>query len=113
MKTSYFAKYRGPNGVSIALKTPPGFKGGFYPKLAPMPWILAEYKQTGDEQAFREAYEREVLQHVDPFTVWEDLKEKVLLCWEGPGKFCHRRLVAEWLENNLGCDFPGISIPEA
>jgi hypothetical protein len=29
-----------------------------------------------------------------------------LLCWEAPGKFCHRRLVAAWLEDALGIDVP-------
>lgn len=32
----------------------------------------------------------------------------VLLCWEGPGKFCHRHLVADWLRKNAGikiCEF--------
>jgi uncharacterized protein (DUF488 family) len=25
-----------------------------------------------------------------------------LLCYEKPGDFCHRHIVAEWLHNNLG-----------
>ena len=27
-------------------------------------------------------------------------RSPVLLCWEKPGDFCHRRHVAEWLEHN-------------
>jgi len=34
-----------------------------------------------------------------PKQVVEELQEgSVLLCYEGPGKFCHRHVVAEWLE---------------
>jgi hypothetical protein len=29
-----------------------------------------------------------------------------MLCWEAPGEFCHRRLVAEWLEGELGIQVP-------
>ena len=28
----------------------------------------------------------------------------VLLCWEAPGKFCHRHLVSSWLRSQLGID---------
>lgn len=31
-------------------------------------------------------------------------RDIVLLCWEPPGQFCHRVLVAEYLVNNLGLD---------
>ena len=31
-----------------------------------------------------------------------DVGETVLLCWEKPGDFCHRRLVADWLEKAIG-----------
>ncbi|EDP8947924.1 hypothetical protein IDN71_003483 [Salmonella enterica] len=28
--------------------------------------------------------------------------EPVLLCWEKPGEFCHRQLVARWFRRELG-----------
>ena len=34
-----------------------------------------------------------------------------MLCWEPPGKFCHRRLVAKWLEEHLGVDVPELREP--
>lgn len=34
--------------------------------------------------------------------MWKELDGSVLLCWEKSGAFCHRRLVAEWLEDAVG-----------
>jgi hypothetical protein len=36
--------------------------------------------------------------------------DAVLLCFEDPGKFCHRRLVAKWLEDNLEIEVPELRI---
>jgi len=39
---------------------------------------------------------------LDAKKVYEELGEdSILLCWEKSGDFCHRRLVAEWLEKEL------------
>ena len=55
-----------------------------------------------DEASYREAYQK-ILDGLDPQKVFEDLGEDaILLCWEAPGKFCRRRLVAAWLEEKLG-----------
>jgi DNA polymerase I-like protein with 3'-5' exonuclease and polymerase domains len=100
MHTSYFAKYRnGPNAVSIAFITPPGFTGRIYKKLAPPGWLL---RHKDNPEQYEHAYWFEVLDLLDPTEVYKELgPDAVLLCWEGPDKFCHRRLVAEWLENSL------------
>lgn len=107
MNTSYFAKYRGEKGICIAIKHPNGFKGYCYPDLFPKWSFLSKYKQDGDEESYTKAYYEEVLSKLNPNKVWQDLQNAVLLCWETPGKFCHRRLVAAWLEKELG-----VSIPE-
>jgi len=102
MNTSYFAKYKGSNGVSIALKAPYGFRGKSYKILAPTWSILSQYKKIGNVQIYTERYYKEVLDMLDPEKVYNDLKGRVLLCWERSDKFCHRHLVAEWIFNNLG-----------
>ncbi|MFW6377696.1 MAG: hypothetical protein ACOCZ5_03520 [bacterium] len=105
MNTSYFAKYKGNNGVSIALKSPYWFKGDEYKELAPTPQLLSEYKSgLVDENGYMMRYQWDVLDKLDPQKVYDDLKDKVLLCWEGKGKFCHRRLVANWIEHELGIE---------
>lgn len=114
MKTASFFTYTGPGRISIARfpprNTPAGFK--VYRKLAPGDWFnsveIAEYL---------ERFHAEILAPLDPQAVWDELHrlaaphEPVLLCWEKPPvaasevqghDFCHRRIVAEWLEERLG-----------
>jgi len=102
MKTSYFAKYKEEDGVSIAGKSPEWFTGKSYPALFPKWSFYSKYKIDGDEKAYEEEYRRQVLDKLNPVKVYEDLEHAVILCWEGSGKFCHRRLVAQWLYEKLG-----------
>jgi hypothetical protein len=91
--------------VSIALWAPRWYRGRRYPALAPRREMLKM-----DEASYRVEYQK-ILDSLDPRKVFEDLGEDaILLCWERPGKFCHRRLVAEWLEQNLGVTVPEIEV---
>jgi len=93
--------------VSIALYAPRGYpKVRRYPALAPTRQML----KMGEAE-YRAAYQ-EILDRLDPRKVYEDLGENsILICWEAPGKFCHRRLVAEWLEKHLGVTVPELRDP--
>ncbi len=109
MKTSYFSKYNGKNGISIALSSPSWFKGNSFKKLAPTWSILNEYKKTKNKERYIKRFKKEILSKLDPNEVFNSLGNKaVLLCWEKSGKFCHRRIVAEWLEDNLNIKVPEI-----
>ena len=100
--TSYFARYRGENGISISRSQP--MKGGqpYYPatsQLNPPAWLLKEYKlENLSEEEFEQHYRRLVLQGLNPHAYARKLQGKVLLCWEKPGDFCHRHIVADWLK---------------
>jgi hypothetical protein len=100
MHTSHFWRFYHESDlrlVSIALKSPEWFKGREYPALAPRLDMLPM-----EEEEYRPEYQA-ILDRLDPRQVYEDLRpESILLCWEPPGRFCHRRLVAEWLEKALG-----------
>ena len=107
MQTSNFAQTVKPqevdphNLVAICLYPPAWFKGRTYPALAPTKAMLKL-----DDGQYRQAFQ-EILDRLDPQKVYEDLgPDAILLCWEAPGKFCHRRLVAEWLEKHLGVTIP-------
>jgi uncharacterized protein (DUF488 family) len=66
-----------------------------------------------DEAAYAIEYLRDVLDKLDPAKVVEELGfDAVLLCWEAPGRFCHRRLVAAWLEEALGIEVPEYTRPK-
>jgi hypothetical protein len=84
------------NLVAICLYPPKWYKGRTYPALAPRREMLKM-----DEATYRVEYQK-ILDALDPRKVFEDLgPDAILLCWEAPGKFCHRRLVAGWLESHL------------
>jgi len=100
MFTSYFAKYKGENGVSIAGRAPKGFCGREFKTLAPKYWFFKRHKEDGDWDFYKEQYQKQVLGLLDPEEVAEELgPDAVLLCWESSGN-CHRHLVAEWLREN-------------
>jgi hypothetical protein len=108
MNTSYYAKRQTlVNPVSIAGKAPTWYKGRQYKKLAPKFWFFQKYKLDHDEVFYTKCFYDEVLCELDSKTVFEELGEDAtLLCWEKSGQFCHRRLVAEWLQNNLHIEVP-------
>ena len=100
MNTSYFAKYKGDKGVSISLTSIPNFQGEYYSDLCPSWSILNQYKKHHNEELYIIRYHQEILNKLDPFKVYNDLYDKTLLCWEKSGDFCHRRIVAEWIEKH-------------
>lgn len=94
---SFFTSAGLPGRISIARWAPKGFKE--LPKfsaLAPGSWF-----KTADRETYKRLY-AEQLAGLNPGSTWDTLHElagrhePILLCWEPPGRFCHRRLVAEW-----------------
>lgn len=106
MQTSNFSKSSlDPNAVSIALDPPFYYHGRCYPELAPPAHLLKSHHAHYDEKYYIEVYTREVLDKLDPQTVYDELgPDAILLCYENGTKFCHRFLVAEWLRKHLGID---------
>lgn len=98
-----------------------GFEGISYTKLAPKKefwkiWhdnigIISE--EENNEYYMREYY-KQVLSKLDVNTVYKELNEfgknVVLLCFEENNEFCHRQLVATWLERELSITVPEIAI---
>jgi uncharacterized protein (DUF488 family) len=104
MFTSNYSKNgTNPNAISIAGKCPVWYKGKEYKILAPKYWFFKKYKENGDKEFYIEQYYKEVLSNLDPKKVYEELgDDAILLCWESAKDFCHRHLIAEWLEKELG-----------
>ena len=120
MKTSYFGranskafKDRGLRFVSVARGNKYWY-GERYPDLFPT-WDMI--KMT-DEEEYEEAYRRQVLDKLDPVKVYEDLEDAVILCHESIDKiesgetFCHRHIIARWLEEELWLRGIDVEIPE-
>lgn len=103
MKTSNFRYYTGDNGVAICIYPPIDWCGLQFPALAPTREIFFAKKQGKiNEEEYEKRYREEVLSKLDPQKIYDIFKDNVLLCWENPGKFCHRRIVAQWLHETIG-----------
>jgi hypothetical protein len=101
--TSNFAKSGNhADAVAISRRVPRFYKGRRYLALAPRGWLL----KAKDPELFDREY-RKLLDSLDAKQVAEDLgPNAILLCWESFNVRCHRRLVAEWLEEKLGIVVP-------
>ena len=114
--TSYFAKLKSlPENIipiSICGKAPDWYKGLQYKKLAPKYGFFMEWKKNHDNDYYIKCFSEQVLDKLNALTVMRDLidlvnstedhigKEIALICYEKPSDFCHRHLVAEWLNSN-------------
>lgn len=106
--TSYFANLKNlPKDIvpiSICGKAPTGYNGLEYKKLAPKWWFFQEWKKNKDNDFYVKHFTEEVLNKLNAFDVVTDLfklaesTKIALVCYEKPGDFCHRHLVAEWIE---------------
>ena len=86
-----------------------GFKGDYYKELAPKYSWWQEWEELRDKVSFYEStifyinkYYETVLSKLDPKEVYDALDGRILLCFEDSDGFCHRHIVAEWLELCLG-----------
>lgn len=112
MYTGYFSKLKTYTSkdlipVSIALFTPKWYRGVTYLSLAPSYNLFKRYKY--DSISLNEYIIEYNLQisKLDPIKVRKDLmsisnnlEKIILLCYEKPTEFCHRKLAADWLCRN-------------
>ena len=114
MRTASFFTDPGPGHIRIARWAPRGTPAGFA-VYRPLNSTAPMLKR--DRAEYEPLYQA-ILARLDPRQVVEDLHrladphEPVLLCWERPPfsetVWCHRRLVAAWLERELGLIVPEI-----
>lgn len=126
--TSYFAKLKDLEKnniipISICGKAPDWYTGLQYKKVAPKWSFFKQWKENHDNDFYIEHFNKEVLNPLRQQDVLNDLflllpKETqqllsnfncpwyinpdvhiALICYEKPGDFCHRHLVADWLNN--------------
>lgn len=121
--TSYFAKIKKfPENVipvAICAKVPDWYTGLRYSKLAPKYDALMKYKVDHNEADYIKCFNSTTLADLDPSTVLGELQflldifygiklddvlfehpdwHVALVCYEKPSDFCHRHLVAKWLQ---------------
>lgn len=107
--TSYFGNVRKlPDGIvpiSIARQAKfwPGLK--FF-SLAPDSETLKMRKEEYTERFNKILSKLQVESVLEELIAISEGKDIALLCYEKPGDFCHRRLVAEWIEKETGMEVP-------
>jgi len=109
--TASWFTYFGPGRIGISRGSPRGVAGGYkmYRALAPTRDIL---QNENAQAAYRERFFAEVLDKLDPQDVLVELEKRsqdglaVMMCFEKPpfheNNWCHRRMVAEFLERETG-----------
>ena len=119
--TSYFANSKklaaaGVKVIGVALYPPKWFYGYTVRYVAPTPSILFAKGQTHEQ--YTERYKREVLARVNPQQLMAELQrigqgqDVALCCFEKPGDFCHRHILAEWLSEKTGEDIKEWGVPD-
>lgn len=117
--TSYFAKVRmlekhNIMPIGIALYPPKWFKGQSVKYVAPTYSIL---KQTANDEEYTKRYKAEILGVLNLDRFVNDLqrlsngKNVALCCFEKPSEFCHRQLLAQFM-NEHGYDVKEFMDPE-
>lgn len=117
--TSYFGNLHSlPNNIipiSICGKAPDWYNGLQYKKLAPKYDFFMKWKENHDNNYYIECFNEQVLNKLNATKVYDDFLHMCnifpteepnfcLICYEKPGDFCHRHLVAEWFkENGIDC----------
>lgn len=108
--TSYFANGAklqkvGITIIGIALYPPKWFCGPSIKYVSPS-WDILHNSKSEDEYVQR--FNSEILAHRDPKVFLSNIekmskgKDVALCCFEKPDEFCHRHLVAKWMNEQLG-----------
>ncbi len=111
--TSYFGRKKllersGIVPICIALWRPRWYEGISYLPVAPKAFMLRDANQT--QEQYIERYKRLVLGSLRVENVVRDIgilsggRDAALLCYEKPGEFCHRHLLAQWITEQSGLE---------
>ena len=112
--TGYYANLRkylagGCAAIGISVGTPSYLKGN--PVVSYMRWLGPTYDMLDieDEAEYTRQYRERILAKLDyrrqiakfhEIASAQDKSKVVLLCYEKPPKFCHRSLLAEWINSH-------------
>ena len=96
-----------------------GFKGKAIPELAPKRafWDIwhdniGKIPEEENNRFYIEQYYKQVLSKVDIEKLLEYEKDPILLCFEKGQDFCHRHVLAEYINLKYGIDVPDIKVDE-
>lgn len=109
--TSYFAKLKKlPDNIvpiSICGKAPEWYKGLQFKTLAPKYDFFMKWKENHDNDYYIKCFAEQITDKLNPHVIEAELytlsnrRDVALICYEKSSDFCHRHLVAKWL-NDFG-----------
>lgn len=110
--TSNYARHgNNHDAIAISLTVPEWYEGNRLEYLAPKSDMVGKIKK-GSENYNQRKYTREYIdllkaRNINPQRLVDSLPDgTILLCYESPGDFCHRRLLADWIERHTGVVIP-------
>jgi uncharacterized protein (DUF488 family) len=109
--TSYYAKKLPEDfiKVSISVSKPKSYRCKYLWKPAIPDWTLVDFIKKGliTENEYKVRYlqqieESEILTRAAFLRMFDNEdKNVVLLCWESPDSFCHRHILADYLNDHM------------
>lgn len=94
-----------------------GFEGKSIPQLAPKRkfWDIwhsriGKISEEENTRYYIEQYYKQVLSKVDILQIIKDERDPILLCFEDSSEFCHRHILAEYINIKYGIEVPEIEI---
>ena len=119
--TSSYKDYGNRKSKTYSLSLDFGVKakyvGDYVPFLLPGISLVNKWNRTkgvikeeDNNKLYVFEYYRTVLMRLDPEEVYNKLNNSVLLCYEDSSCFCHRHIVAEWLELFLDKEVKEINV---
>jgi len=98
-----------PLSFAISVKPPDWYKGKCIPQLAPTWELLNAYKKDEiNKEEYAEVYIALLKRRkYTPDRVVDALPDGArLLCYEAPSDFCHRFVLAKWIQDETGMIIP-------
>lgn len=96
------------------------FEGKNYLDLAPKAefwrtWRnnIGKISEEENTKFYIHEYYNQVLKNLDPYKILKDLDNCIMLCYEKENEFCHRHLVAFWLEEKLKIHVPEVKVTDS
>jgi len=113
MKQIYTSNYDrcggNKNAIAISVRVPAENVFNQLPSLAPTWDLVKDYKTGKINDAEYVVKYLTILKERDltPAKIYDAIPDgAILLCYEKPGQFCHRRVLAIWLQNHLDVEIP-------
>lgn len=112
--TGYYAKLKkyeneGLYPIAISGKVPSFYTKAYWSDFAPRYDMFLEWKSGKINNSQYTVQYKEWLNSLDKQEIRDIIKELedenktiIFLCYEKSGEFCHRHVLADWLEENLG-----------